>query len=947
MMNYDSPLGELTSHLDRLEALVREVRNSHHNSLLSVDPTAQTPPSPPGKTMGFRGRLKKQEPQSIPQAPDLIKPSSSMSSQAEVIFIPMSNQHEEETVELLRRIAEMVVTGERMAAASEEKQKRRAMWGKDITQEHDDRDNGDDDDDDTHGNDIALFEHFFERNALSLIVDIVTGAAFKVNYDEPEASIHSDQMDDDSETARRNATPTCTLLPALTIATQALQSVSILVQNFSRATSLYFLLSNNHINKLIYLPLELYASASQAANQSNSREPAVVPRRLSISPEMSEFTTHFITFLKSLALRMNAETLQFFLRYPTEAVGGDDASKPASSAYFSDRSENEDEPDASEGPPDETENNKTACSTPQKASNSSVYVESIDEMHVDFPLYARALDFCAAHHESFVRVTAMNICLNTLRLAAVAPAAATAVAIASLDFSTPTKAADVESPLDISTPAGVLHNAKPLPFRERLAIAQHVCTPSRVERLVSPIFTKLAQLWGALEEHTRELEMMRTSKASSSRPVETNGIGEDESSQRRFSYPTRHGSAKLDVNLKVEKAKEEARQQRLVDKFAEAAANFQDELLLLEDVLKVRLHELIRLRVNPQPFLKSRASTCTRPTIKVGLTSLNEQIIEMMLATFVYPLLLQPLLLYVQHEVENKSLSSNDPLPMAGLSPIHRRETVTFHASAPAKTALFSLGAVFHLITNGPLLRLLFTALFHPLAPDATGEIMFRAKPDVACVLADGSMAVRVDKEEETYPGEDGLLTYLRSTYKFGKDTGERWTSHRTLNESSDGSADDMCVFVLSPALAEVLEFRTGEASLLARTRSNPYRRAVLTCVATPQHESDFGPLSVATMDAALSIFDERFTGEILFGSDMKRFDDDLPLDERQIDSTTARTQDDRDMGSAQPFSSRRTLQSSSSSRPDGTSIGSDTISEVIAALCASVMSAVPGVSGK
>ena len=34
---------------------------------------------------------------------------------------------------------------------------------------------------------------------------------------------------------------------------------------------------------------------------------------------------------------------------------------------------------------------------------------------IEFPLYARALDFCAAHHDSFVRVTAMNICLNTLR----------------------------------------------------------------------------------------------------------------------------------------------------------------------------------------------------------------------------------------------------------------------------------------------------------------------------------------------------------------------------------------------------------------------------------------------------------------------------------------------------------------------------------------------------
>jgi hypothetical protein len=198
-------------------------------------------------------------------------------------------------------------------------------------------------------------------------------------------------------------------------------------------------------------------------------------------------------------------------------------------------------------------------------------------------LYARALDFCAAHHDSFVRVTAMNICLNTLRLAAVAPA------VTAAGLSTPNKS-PVESPLAISTPAGVLHNAKPLPFRERLAIAQHVCTPSRVERLVSPIFTKLAQLWGVLEELIQKFETFRTTAKSassnSSRSVETSENGDAETSQKRFSYPTRHGKA---INLRVEKAKDEAQQQRLVDGFAEAAANFQDELLLLEDVLKVKM----------------------------------------------------------------------------------------------------------------------------------------------------------------------------------------------------------------------------------------------------------------------------------------------------------------------------------------------------------------------
>ena len=37
-------------------------------------------------------------------------------------------------------------------------------------------------------------------------------------------------------------------------------------------------------------------------------------------------------------------------------------------------------------------------------------------LEVEFPLYARALQFCS-EQDSFVRTTVMNICLNTIRLA--------------------------------------------------------------------------------------------------------------------------------------------------------------------------------------------------------------------------------------------------------------------------------------------------------------------------------------------------------------------------------------------------------------------------------------------------------------------------------------------------------------------------------------------------
>ena len=60
-----------------------------------------------------------------------------------------------------------------------------------------------------------------------------------------------------------------TLLPSLKVATQAVQSVSILVQNVSRATSLYFVLSNNYINALIDLPLHLYSAAERKKVANN------------------------------------------------------------------------------------------------------------------------------------------------------------------------------------------------------------------------------------------------------------------------------------------------------------------------------------------------------------------------------------------------------------------------------------------------------------------------------------------------------------------------------------------------------------------------------------------------------------------------------------------------------------------------------------------------------
>lgn len=66
---------------------------------------------------------------------------------------------------------------------------------------------------------------------------------------------------------------------------QVLQTTGMLVQNIRRETSVYFLLSNRHVNHLMSTPLDF---------------------------EDEEILAYYITLMKSLAMRLNAETIKFF-----------------------------------------------------------------------------------------------------------------------------------------------------------------------------------------------------------------------------------------------------------------------------------------------------------------------------------------------------------------------------------------------------------------------------------------------------------------------------------------------------------------------------------------------------------------------------------------------------------------------------------------------------------
>jgi hypothetical protein len=309
--------------------------------------------------------------------------------------------------------------------------------------------------------------------------------------------------------------------------------------------------------------------------------------------------------------------------------------------------------------------------------------------------------------------------------------------------------------------------------------------------------------------------------------------------------------------------------------------------------------------------------------------------IEMMLATFVYPLLLQPLLLYSQRLaplLESYGSQTTQDHPFQRFGDFEGVEHNLATVSGPAKAALFTLASVFQFLTNHSLLRLLFTALFHPLSPDSTSAPTVRSTLEEATIGADGKATLRLDEEDSHV----GLIPDARTTYAFGKHS-------KTLRrDASDGRENaEECVFVLSPALAEVLEFRGKDFALIARTRPNPYRQALLRFLDIPHEITGIRELSVCAMDAALSIFDGKFLADILFGSDLKTFADDMPADERNLDSAYAHSDDDRGMGGAAVVDSRHMA-----IQKKGGSVGSDLTGEVVNALCASIVYATRTTSG-
>eukprot|EP00804_Cyclotella_cryptica_P001221 CCRYP_012724-RA/>CCRYP_012724-RA protein AED:0.24 eAED:0.24 QI:0/-1/0/1/-1/1/1/0/959 len=810
-------------------------------------------------------------------------------------FLSISEKDEAEMVELIRRVAELVVLSERMAGQILEGTTNGNVDSGDSSGGGEQNDDGKDGAKNKDGADndaaaspyLALFELFCERNALANIVNIVTGVAFAPRQDLQSREHSSNNIPNTPATKtptsfpKFNATSIPHLLPPLTIATQAIQSVSILIQNVSRATSLYFLLSNNRVNDLIALPIHLYKRAemnhahyARFAKRGSKRPVSYVGLPLPVWPtaqsltnytsmEIGELTTHFVSFLKSLAMRVNSETLQFFLTFPltndagfcadddavgdvdmsrvesveatsstgegsmteetvTEVIGDESTSPPNAhitqniadvnavpamdtdhvaevplphdnTHTLDDLAATAKKGDASEGSPILTHacaesevvhsTTEELCENTLLPSITEISTTKHDQSTVDdskeavknevsstlnsmptslltagasisnppnqipplerrqvveFPLYSRALEFCSNEQDSFVRVTAMNVCMNMIRLATVQrndvadsntidneeKCHSEVLSQTDANMIGPDGSSDDDTnrqSLPTLTPSGGLYEAPALMLRDQMAIAHYACDPRRVSDLVSPLCARLTSQFGQVEATVRLLDELSNTS-----------IHPKESTSRS-------------PLSRVE------RKSRLTNTVHDLVANVQDELLLLDDLLRV------------------------------GLISLNEQAIEMVLATFVYPMLLQPLLLPL-HRFSSSTItegrqrqdgvpvtSSNRParseeksvitlqspppfsknVIYASSEGIGNRDDDTPSASseqfplcqshltksyssedmdlAPSKTALFGITAIFHTVSNPSLKHLLLTALLHPFSPPASGGSVVRS----------------------------------------------------------------------------------------------------------------------------------------------------------------------------------------------------------------------------
>ena len=125
-------------------------------------------------------------------------------------------------------------------------------------------------------NNQILFDFFCEKNMIALFLEIMRPGGIGPNGKPLPASSYT-------HAAATASLPSC----PVPVIIQILQTMGILCQCVKNETSLYYILSNNYINEFLRYPYDF---------------------------DNDELLDQFVSFLKSLSLRMNENTIQFFFR---------------------------------------------------------------------------------------------------------------------------------------------------------------------------------------------------------------------------------------------------------------------------------------------------------------------------------------------------------------------------------------------------------------------------------------------------------------------------------------------------------------------------------------------------------------------------------------------------------------------------------------------------------
>lgn len=661
-------------------------------------------------------------------------------------YLTMSIAQEEELMELIRNIVDLVVKGEQMNMAS-------------ISSLH------------HESSSSFMLEYFCETQTFSNMIQMAMGHVVVVGTTE--------SLPNGSSSSSCSSTTKLHLYPSISIALQIIQSISILLTNLSKETSLYMILSNHNIHHLIHFPMENYKMAEYNKTQEKKNS---THKKVDISSmgEFSEMEAAYIMLLKSLVMRMNRNTLQFYLQ-----------------------------------PSCTTQDEDLSCTDACHATNNNT-ANNNNNLH--FPLYQRALLYCDSHQDEFIRVTAMNICLNTLQL------------ITRGNHHSCSNNDDN-------------HNNKqepPLPLKERCILANYTCDPSRVESLTRGIFHRLAYLCSSLDDTLKSLDQMDCNireQSLSMAAMHSTSDGIHTSKIDPTLLDIDHESKLDDQKKRMETL--QIQKSRIVTTFQSIVADFQYEFMFLEDIFKV------------------------------GLVPLNEQIMENMFAAVIYPLILTPLQLFSQHTSQRAFVDTtasvtttnqeHNPLHSSpfsnNLKYLHQTQmnnmTNAQKDSSLAKTALFVITILFHHITHEQLLCLLATALLHPKTPIVSDEFVFHTTPNVTFVDDKGHTYIRTDELQ----GQVGTNLYHFGT-PFSSSSVSPSPKEKDHETNSIGSTNGTCNFIFVPALFYIhtwSETGTVPSSLEKHLKANPFRHMILCCLAGTDGMVDLQSMALRVVDSIVS----------------------------------------------------------------------------------------------